>query len=354
MIKHLFAVGLLSSTLCTAAFAGAKEETQSNGGTVVIEIDGSKVTLQEFERRHPSTLFQARNTFHDTAVKALDEFVDELLLERQAKKENLTVDQLLERHVKKMLPKDPSDDAIRVYLEGVDTQESFATAREKVIAFLRDKRMTKAKAEYVKSLRAQSNVAIRLSPPRANISIENAQVSGRLSAPVTMIEYADYECPYCQQIAPQIEKLREEYKDKLTFAYKNLPLPNHANAQKAAEAAQCAAAQGKFWEYHSHIYKTKEYSLPRLKEDARTLKLDGEAFDKCVDSGEKAALVKAQFAEAQALSIPGTPAFFINGRFISGAVTYESLRQVVEDELKASAVTQANERTSGGTGGTNN
>jgi protein-disulfide isomerase len=153
---------------------------------------------------------------------------------------------------------------------------------------------------------------------------------------VMLVEYADYECPYCQQIQPALAKLEADFKGKIAFAFKDAPLPMHANAQKAAESAHCAAEQGRYWEDHDLLFAKSDLQLPRLKEYAQSLKMDGAAFAKCLDSGAHDPLVKSQLAEAQALGVPGTPAFFINGRFITGAVSYDSLRQVIEEELRTS------------------
>src|SRR5208282_5343363 len=104
-----------------------------------------------------------------------------------------------------------------------------------------------------------------------------------------------------------------EYKGKIAFAFRDVPLPMHSHAQKAAEAAHCAGAQGKFWQYHDMLFSTKQLDLAQLKEHARALNLDGTAFDTCLDSGATADVVKAQLAEGQALHLEGTPSFLING-----------------------------------------
>jgi protein-disulfide isomerase len=127
----------------------------------------------------------------------------------------------------------------------------------------------------------------------------------------------------------------------VAFAYKDFPLPMHSHAQKAAEAAHCAMDQGKFWEYHDLLFSSRQLDVSQLKESARTLKLDGAAFDKCLDSGASAAAVKANLDEAQALAIAGTPGFFINGRYLEGNVSYELLRSVVTEELGRAAAKPA-------------
>jgi protein-disulfide isomerase len=236
--------------------------------------------------------------------------------------------------VNSKIAQDPSDEALRVYYEGVDTNESFEAVRDKIVDHLRQRRAAKGKTTYLQSLRTQANIAVRVSPPRVQMSLENTYLRGAKNAPVTLVEYADYECPYCQQIQPTLDKLLAEYKDKVAFAYKDMPLPMHPRAQKASEAAHCAGVQGKYWEFHNLIATGKELEVPKLKDNARELKLDAAAFDKCLDSGEKAEVVKKNLAEAQTLGLQGTPSFFINGRFFSGALSYEKLREIVEEELK--------------------
>jgi protein-disulfide isomerase len=336
MNKSILAVWLGCISLSFVAL-GDDAQVVAKGSAVIAEIDGVKLTLSDFERKNASSLFQARNYYYQAERKALDEFIDQYLLEQEAKRENVTVEQLLQRHVKSTLPKDPPEEALRVYYEGVDTNEPYEAVRGNILEHLRQRRLEKARAAYIQSLRRQANVVISVSPPRADIPLKDVPIRGLRNAPVVVVEYADYECPYCQQIDPELTKLEAEYKGKLTFAYKDAPLPMHPHAQKAAEAAHCGGAQGKYWEYHDLLFASKQYEMPNLKQHARTLNLDGAAFDKCLDLGEQAEVVKAQLAEAQRLGLSGTPSFFINGRFLSGAVDYATLRGVVEQELAPAA-----------------
>src|SRR4029078_12864421 len=126
---------------------------------------------------------------------------------------------------------------------------------------------------------------------------------GPQNARVILTEYADYECPYCQQVQPTLNKLEKQFKGKLAFAYKDFPLSMHPNAQKAAEATRCAQAQGKYWEYHDLLAANKQLEVPALKAQARQLKRDGERFDRCLDKGETEEAVKAHAAEAQSLGL---------------------------------------------------
>jgi protein-disulfide isomerase len=326
---------LLCVSGVATGFANERSTVAADKTQVIASVNGQNVSREEFNRRVSARLFQARNTFYEAERKALDEVVNEMLLEQRAREEKTTVPGLLERHVNSQAGPPPADDALRIYYEGLDVNEPFESVKDKIVTHLRDKRVAKAKAAYLLSLRNSAKVDISLAPPRLQVPVNNMPVRGNPSAPVRIIEYADYECPYCQQIQPALDKLSAEYKDKLAFGYKDVPLPNHPNAQKAAEAKHCAAAQGKYWEYHDLLVSTKAYQKENLSEHARSLKLKMDAFEQCVEKGEQTSVVADHLREAQALGLQGTPSFFINGRFFSGALTYEKLREIVEEELRA-------------------
>ena len=333
MNKFLTTLGLFSSTFCILAFAGSTSDPSAGPDTVLVEIDGQKLTMADFEKKAPSGLFHARNTFYEAEKKHLEELITQSLLERAAAKEHLTVEQLIEKHVNSTVAADPSDDALRVYYEGIENPPPFDQVKEQIIKNIRDKRIAKAKAAYLKSLRTEAKVNIMLTPPRANVSMKDTPLRGPVDAAVTIVEYADYECPYCQQSQPILDKIEKDFKGKIAFAYKDTPLPMHAHAQKAAEAALCAMDQGKYWEVHDMLYSTRQLDVAKLKEDARTLKLDVAAFDKCLDSGAKASIISANISEGQGYQLQGTPSFFVNGRFFSGGMSYDQFKAVIEEEI---------------------
>jgi protein-disulfide isomerase len=340
-------LAVVCAALCSASFAQAP-----SSDTVLIEVDGTKLTAADIERERPTVFFHARNTFYEGQKKAILAFVDDYLLKRQAQKENVTVAQLLERHVNSVIAKDPPEEALHVYYEGVDTTEPYEAVRGQIIAHIRDVRLAKAKAAYLQSLRSQAKVDLRLAPPRAEVATREIPVRGTPTALVTIAEYADYECPYCQQAEPTIRKVLADYDGKVAFTYKDVPLPMHAHAEKASEAAQCAGDQGKFWEFHDLLYTTRQLEISQLKADARQLKLDGEVFDKCLDSGQKIEGVKSQLIEGQALGLEGTPSFFINGRFVSGNVSYDDWRRIIDEEIAvSSAKAKQNAGATSGSGG---
>ena len=337
MIKFALALGLVSSSLCVPSFAEGNDTSAANAA-VMIEINGKKLTFNEIEKERPGVFFHAVNTFYQGEQKALDQFVEDYLLDEQAKKEGLTVDQLFDLHVNKTIDtKEPPEEALHLFYEGVDTQQPYEAVRDQIIASIKQRRIAKARAAYIESVKKNAKIAIHLAPPRAQIDLKGSDIRGPQDAKVTLVEYADFECPYCQQIQPTLEKLETEYKGRLAFVYKDVPLPMHSHAQKAAEASHCAGEQGKYWEYHDRLYLTRRLEIADLKEHARTLKLDGEAFDKCLDTGKYFDQVRNSLNEGQRLGIEGTPSFFMNGAFFSGGLAYDQLKSMVDQELAAGA-----------------
>jgi protein-disulfide isomerase len=332
-----FSQGLLGFGLgMTLVVFGNGSAVAQKSADVIAEIGSVKLTMNDLEQQESSKLLQARFDFYQAESKALDDLIDTTLIAQKAKSENLTVEQLLDREVKSQI-KDPTEDQIRVYYEGLETDQPYETMRGKILEKIRTLRTNKAAAAYVKTLREQSNVYVALTPPSTVVDLGNADVLGSKDAPVMLVEFADYECPYCQRVAPAIKKLKEDFGGKLAVAYKDFPLPMHAHAEKAAEAARCAGKQGQFWALHDELFSSKELDVDQLKAQAHALKLDSAAFNQCLDTGETAAAVRQDREQGLRLGLTGTPSFFVNGHFLSGALDYATLRKIVDQQLAQSA-----------------
>ncbi len=180
-------------------------------------------------------------------------------------------------------------------------------------------------------------------PIRFTVDAGDAPFIGNENAPVTIIEFSDYECPFCSRFYTDTEKqLRTEYVDtgKVKLVYKDFPLSSlHPSAQKAAEAARCAGEQGKYWEMHDMLFeKQQEWAslgVSKTKDYAASLSLDATAFGSCLDSGKYASAVQKDFNEGSSLGVSGTPTFFVNGFEVVGAQPYVIFKQMIEQELAA-------------------
>lgn len=336
---------LLFAGLCVTAVPSTLGQSEPDPAQVVARVSGNNLTLADLQQKEGGKLLQAEYQYYLNERKALEELIDNQLLADQARRRNISLDQLLNSEVYKDV-KDPTEDQLEVYYEGLDTQEPYASVRADVLDHIRDLRRTKARAAFVENLRKQANINVLLMPPTVDLNVANAYTKGAANAPVVFVEFADYECPYCQKVNPQIQELKKKYGDKMTIVYKDFPLPMHHSAEKAAEAARCAGEQGKFWEYHDVLFYSKELGVDALKEHARVLKLDGDKFDACLDNGNEAAAVKKDLEEGKSLGLTGTPSFFVNGHFFSGVIDYGTLQDMVNQQLNVAAATHATEQIS--------
>jgi protein-disulfide isomerase len=159
-------------------------------------------------------------------------------------------------------------------------------------------------------------------------------VMGPPSAKVTIVEFSDFQCPYCSKASKTVQQVREQYGDKVRVVFKHHPLPFHDNASLAAQAATEANAQGSFWPFHDRLFSNqKGLARADLEAAAQALGLDMARFRNALDSGVHKAHVEQDTAQAMALGATGTPAFFINGRFLSGAQPLETFKQAIDEEL---------------------
>lgn len=199
-----------------------------------------------------------------------------------------------------------------------------------------------AKADEAPSAKAADNTAPSAAPTAAaggkvDVTVnDDDHVIGNPDASVTIVEYSDFECPFCGRAYPTVKQVLETYGDDVRLVYRHFPLSFHPQAQKAAEASECAADQGKFWEYHDRIFEEQTLlsgGVTQMKKWAGELGLNQSSFDNCLDSGEKASLVADDLNAGQSQGITGTPGFLINGTKVSGAQPFSAFQQVIDAEL---------------------
>src|ERR1035438_6513000 len=193
---------------------------------VVAEIAGRKVTADELEDKQAGKLLQAKYKYYLAERDALDQYIDDQLLEMQAKKEGVTLDELFKRHVAVNVP-EPTEDQLRFYYEGVQTDEPYETARPNIIATVGQLRTKKVHDAYIAELRGQYGVVVELAQPSAHVEVGTAPRLGSDKAPVQIIEFADYECPYCQKVNEDLGRLRDQFPGQVSVVYKDFPLPMH-------------------------------------------------------------------------------------------------------------------------------
>jgi len=167
-----------------------------------------------------------------------------------------------------------------------------------------------------------------------DISIDDDAIDGKKDAPVMIVEFSDFECSFCARHTKTIDKIKKEYGDKVAVVFRDYPLEFHEDAQKAAEAAECAADQNKFWEYHDKLFANQQaLDVASLKKYAGGLKLKQNAFDECLDSDKYEDEVQKDLKDGNAAEVTGTPATFVNGRKVVGAQPYDVFKKIIDEEL---------------------
>lgn len=186
---------------------------------------------------------------------------------------------------------------------------------------------------------APTNTAPSVAPAPTKVDIKvtaDDHIRGDENAPVTLVEYSDFECPFCARVQPTIDQILEEYDGDVRLVYRHYPLSFHPEAQKAGEASECAGDQGKFWEMHDKLFDLNELgtlSVVNSKQAAKDLGLNTSQFDTCLDNGTHATTVTSDLSEGTSLGVQGTPATFVNGVLVSGAQPIENFRIAIDSAL---------------------
>jgi protein-disulfide isomerase len=268
----------------------------------------------------------------------LDQVVGEILIENAAKAASVPVATFVSQYAAKRATPVTEQEIVQFFEANRERAQgrTIEQLRGQIKDFLDGQRAQQARAQLVEELKAKSSsVKVMLDPPRYTVAIAALDpVRGAATAPVTIIEFSDYQCPFCARVNPTLEQVRKTYGDQVKIVFKDFPLPNHAQAPKAAEAAHCAGEQGKYWEMHDQLFANQRaLNLPELKQYAVGLSLDATKFNQCLDSGKHAGLVAAGTAQGERMGVNSTPTLYINGRPLIGAQPFDAFKAVIDEEL---------------------
>lgn len=334
-MNHFRVTTLLLISVCCAATSVAQSTSASKAKQPVATVDGQPIYDEDLAASVDGQLMALRNQEYEIKKKALDGLIEQKILEVAAKKRGLTTEKLLEQEVKAKVA-DPSDDEVAGYYFGLRSRinRPLEDVKAQLRDSLRQAKIQQVREDYMKRLRADSNIALMLSAPRVEVAFDPARVRGNPKAPVMIVEFSDYQCPYCHSVEPTIKQVLAKYGDKVSLAYRDFPLTAiHSQAQIAAVASRCALEQGKFWEYHDQLFTSSNLEKDSLIEYARNLKLDEKQFGSCLTSEKYKADIDKDLQEGRKIGISGTPHFFINGIATSGAQQQESFDRIIDDEL---------------------
>jgi protein-disulfide isomerase len=285
----------------SVAVTGLQVQAQSRPSPAkpLAEVNGQAITEEEIDKAIASQLGKLQEQIYNLRRQRVESLIRDQLLAQEAKRRGLSVQKLLD-----------SEEASKIGLVTEEEIEQFFQAnkarfkdgdeveiRDQIRARLQGQKVTAQREAFVQSLRAKAKVTVHLQPPavvRVDVPIDGAALKGARDAPVTIVEFSDFHCPFCKRVIPTLKDIEVKYPGKVRLAFRDLPLDQlHPGARKAHEAARCARDQGKFWEYHDTLFANEPDSSPqRLKTYAKQVGLDLAKFDACVAAGTHAAAVQ--------------------------------------------------------------
>ncbi|MBL8955839.1 MAG: thioredoxin domain-containing protein [Myxococcaceae bacterium] len=340
------AVTLLVACACDK---GAKTGASSGGGgvvvaddpkTVVAKYNGKTITLGELENAPGGEkLFEMEEQRYQTRRQVIDQLIFKELVGAKAKEKGIAEEQWMQAEIDAKV-KPPSDQEINDFFEknkeGMPPGTTLEMVKPRIIDYMtRDQKGTLVRALF-DDLKKQANVEVLLAAPKKPKKEVEAKGPSRgpESAKVTIVEFSDFQCPFCSKAHDVVEEVMAAYPGKVRLVFRHFPLDFHQQAPKAAEASLCANEQGKFWEYHDVLFKNQsKLQIDDLKAHAQGMGLDAQKFNECLDSGRAGATVKTDQEAGQKAGVNGTPAFFINGTVLSGAQPLEEFKRIIDAEL---------------------
>jgi predicted DsbA family dithiol-disulfide isomerase len=341
--------GWLASILAAFAMAvllAPGSAFASGSGRVLATVGNHRITEKDVDAKIKPQMAALQNRIYELKKGAIDELADQYLLEQAAKKDHLSVPEYLKRHLgTKSVTEAEAKKFYKDHKQIAQHYPDFDKIKGRLIQALDNQRKTEQRDALIERLRKDEPVKVMLAPPRLKVKFAGSPQLGPATAPVTIVEFGDFQCPFCKRAEPTLTEVLKKYGKKVRLVYMDFPLPFHQHAMEAAEGARCAKEQGKFWPFHDHLFENQEkLSKSDLKETAKKLGLNTKRFDACLDKGKYRSAIEADVAEGHKLGVSGTPAFFINGRPLSGAQPFAQFAQVIDDELGRSVKTQHGSR----------
>ena len=333
---------LIFGFLATSRITAAQGTQVTRSVTPAAKVGDEILTLEELSHALQGQLAQIEQQRHSLLSQKLEQLIEERLLLQEAKTRGVTVEQLLKDEVSAKTPKVPEtevSDFIEKNRARLPQGDEFEL-RLKVWDYLRSQTMNQRQQAYVQGLREKAKVVVYLEEPasaRVQVNPHRGFARGPKDAPVAIVEYSDFQCPFCKSVLTTVNEIMARYPEKVKWVFRDFPIATlHPTVPKAHEAARCAGEQGKFWEYHDLLFeRSPSHSPEQLKQYARELKLDGPAFAQCLESAKHQAEVAQDVQEGTRLGVSATPTFVINGRVLSGAQPIAVFQKLIESELKS-------------------
>ncbi|HYG11204.1 MAG TPA: thioredoxin domain-containing protein [Pyrinomonadaceae bacterium] len=304
-------------------------------------VNGEQLTSADIEDSLKPLIFNVQERIYQLRKTEVDLRINDVLLEQEAQKRKVTTKALLDAEVEAKAKPVTDAEAQKFYDENKQRiNGEFAQIKPQIVQYLQETQKRNLQAAFAEQLRQAAALQVNLRAPESpvlQVATDDQPVKGNPAAPVTIVEFTDFQCPSCAGVQPTLERLVAEYGDRVRLVVRDFPLEQHEFAAKAAEAAEAARAQGKYWEYAGMLFTNQNaLSVDKLKEYATKAGLDRQKFDAALDSGQMAEKVQRDLMDGIRLGVNSTPSFFINGRAANDR-SYEGLKAAIEKALAEKA-----------------
>jgi len=288
---------------------------------------------ERYEQRRLALEFEYQRAQRSMIDSSISQLLDQRAAELEAHAQDTTVDKLLANIT---IPSVSDSDVQNFYDQHREQlKQPFTESRREIANYLQAQAKNTATRSYLDGLRTKYAVSSTLDPMRQDVA-PTGPTRGPTDAPVTIIEFADFQCPYCGRMAPVLRQLLARYPHEVRVVYRAFPLDDiHQDAMHAAVAGVCAAEQGKFWELHDALFADQSaISDQAVMNTAKRIGIKPQPFANCLLSAKAHQSVQKDIKAGNEAGVTGTPGMFINGRFYDGFIPLETISAVVEDELR--------------------
>jgi len=330
MIQRIFAplAVVLTLALPVAALAEADSDVVATVGDITI-------TRADLEKSVKAQLIEVDNQRYEILEEGLNNLVSEKLLGLEAKAQNKSLEDF-QKELMSAPVDEPTDAQVqKVYDENKEQLggKSLDEVKGRIVEYLKNQSRAQKAQAMLAGLRAKHPTSIKLAPPVVEVSDGGrASRGGGPTAPILIVAFSDYECPFCKKGEEVIAEVMKTYGDKIRYVHRDYPLPFHKFARRAAEAARCAGDQGKFWEAHDVLFTTT-LSDESITTTVVALGVDKTKLEACLTEGKYKSMIDEDMAAGSEVGVSGTPAFFINGRMLSGAQPLDRFKAIIDAEL---------------------
>lgn len=316
----------------------AKAISAAETSPKVATIDDQTITEDDLAPLVAGQLRPLKDQEYQIKKRALDSLINQKVVDAEAKRKGLTTEKLYEQEADAKVAEPTDVELNAIYtVQREQLNRPFEEAKAQLAQNLKRARTQQARMDYATHLREQAKVALLLSPPRMQVGFDPARVRGNPKAKVMIVEFSDFQCPFCGQVESTLNSILAKHKDSVALAFRDMPITQiHPMAMGAAEAGRCAGEQGKFWEMHDLMF-ADQAGLDRngLLDKAKKLQLDEKRFDTCLSEEKYKAQIQQDSQEGLRVGVSGTPGFFINGVFISGAQPEATFEKMIQDQPSA-------------------